>query len=233
MKPTCFIIDDEPIAAQGLAEDLHALDLFTVEGIARDAATAIECWQRRPVDLLFLDIEMPGSSGLQLLRHFPGKPMVVLVTAYQQYALDGYDYGVVDYLLKPVSPDRLKAACKKALEWYALRHPTGHLFIKCDGRYERIAHSQIQWLEAANNYVWINTDQKKYLVYQSLKALEDQLPRELFAQTHKSFIVGKQHIRQVQANTVRLPGREVPLSRRYRAGFLQQLSLTRNFPPVG
>jgi two-component system, LytTR family, response regulator len=233
MKPTCFIIDDEPIAAQGLAEDLHALDLFTVEGIAGDAPTAIECWQRRPVDLLFLDIEMPGSSGLQLLRHFPGKPMVVLVTAYQQYALDGYDYGVVDYLLKPVSPDRLKTACKKALEWYALRHPAGHLFIKCNGRYERIEHSQIQWLEAANNYVWIHTDQKKYLVYQSLKALEDQLPRELFAQTHKSFIVGKQHIRQVHANTVRLPGTEVPLSRRYRAGFLHQLSLTRNFPPVG
>jgi DNA-binding LytR/AlgR family response regulator len=233
MKPTCLIIDDEPIAAQGLAEDLRALDLFTVEGIATDATTAIEYWHRRPVDLLFLDIEMPGSSGLQLLRRFPGKPMVVLVTAYQQYALDGYDYGVVDYLLKPVSPDRLKAACNKALEWYTLRHPTGHLFIKCNGRYERIEHGQIQWLEAANNYVWIHTNQKKYMVYQSLKSLEDQLPRELFAQTHKSFIVGKQHIRQVHANTVCLPDTKVPLSRRYRAGFLQQLQLTRNFPPVG
>ena len=122
---------------------------------------------------------------------------------------------------------------KNALEWYALRHPMGHLFIKCNGRYERIEHSQIQWLKAANNYVWIHTGQKKYMVYQSLKALEDQLPRELFAQTHKSFIVGKQHIRQVHANTVCLPGVEVPLSRRYRAGFLQQLQLTRNFPPVG
>ena len=98
------LIDDEPIAAQGLAEDLHALDLFTVQGIATDAATAIECWQQRPADLLFLDIEMPGSSGLQLLRRFPGKPLVVLVTAYQQYALDGYAHGVVDYLLKGVTP---------------------------------------------------------------------------------------------------------------------------------
>jgi DNA-binding LytR/AlgR family response regulator len=233
MKPTCLIIDDEPIAAQGLAEDLRALDLFTLQGIANDAATALEHWRRRPVDLLLLDIEMPGNSGLQLLRHFPGKPMVILVTAYQQYALHGYDYGVVDYLLKPVPPDRLKAACEKALEWYALRHPTGHLLFKCNGRYERIEHGRILWLEAANNYVWIHTGSKKYLVYHSLKALEEQLPRELFAQTHKSFIVGKQHIRQVNANTVVLPGAEVPLSRRYRAGFLQQLQLNKDFPPVG
>ena len=176
MKPTCLIIEYESVAAQGLAEDLRALDLFTLQGIANDTATALEHWQRRPVDLLLLDIEMPGNSGLQLLRHFPGKPMVILVTAYQQYALHGYDLGVVDYLPKPAPPDRLKAACEKALE--------------------------------------------------------EQLPRELFAQTHKSFIVGKQHIRQVNANTVVLPGAEVPLSRRYRAGFLQQLQLTKDLSPV-
>ena len=230
MKPTCLIIDDEPIAAAGLADDLTSLGLFSVEGIARNAAEALEKYRIHPVDLLFLDIEMPGRNGLDLLNYLPAKPMVILVTAYQQYALKGYEHGVIDYLLKPVSPDRLRSACEKALEQYTLRQPAGTLLIKCDGNYHRLGYHEITHLEAANNYVWVHTTERKYMVYQTLRSLEQQLPAQQFVQVHKSFIVGQSHIRQVTGNTVILHNVQIPLSRRFRTTFLQRL--TTNTPPL-
>ena len=225
MKPTCLIIDDEPVAAQGLAEDLRALDLFTIMGIAHNAEQAFETYRNIPVDILFLDIMMPGQNGLQLLRSLPAKPLVILVTAYQQYALDGYEHGVVDYLLKPVSPARLKLACEKALERYAFRPTADHLYKKCNGKYIRIEHTAITYIEAANNYVLIHTPEGKYMIYQSLKTLEEELPRQWFVQVHKSFVIGKRHIKQVGPNAVIIGEVSIPLSRRFKTAFLQELEV--------
>ncbi len=232
MKPTCLIIDDEPIAARGLAEDLNALALFAVTGIAHNTAQAHELYRMAPVDLLFLDIEMPGRNGLEFLKSLPAKPLVILVTAYQQYALKGYEHGVVDYLLKPVSPERLRIACEKALEWHALRHPDGHLYVKCDGKYQRIDCSEITHIEAANNYILIHMVARKYMVYQSLKTIRKELSARGFVQVHKSFVVATRHITQVDGSTLLLQDIRIPLSRRYRTAFLQELQLTRNILPV-
>lgn len=231
MRPGCLIVDDEPIAAKGLAEDLTALDIFTVTAVAANAAQALEAYAQFPADLVFLDIEMPGMTGLELLRRLPGQPLVILVTAYQQYALDGYEHGVVDYLLKPVSLPRLRAACEKALEWYRLRHPTGHLLIKCNGTFERIDHGDILYLEAANNYVWIHTRTRKYMVYHSMKSLEDRLPNDLFVRTHKSFLVSKSFLTRIAGDHVLLGEKPVPLSRRYKTPFLRRLQVTKKKEP--
>jgi two-component system, LytTR family, response regulator len=225
MKPTCLIIDDEPVAAQGLAEDLNTLDVFTISGIAHSAEQALATCRTNQVDILFLDIQMPGLNGLQLLQSLSAKPLVILVTAYQQYALDGYEHGVVDYLLKPVSPARLKLACEKALERHAFRPTADHLYKKCNGRYIRIEHSAITYVEAANNYVLIHTPEEKYMVYQSLKTLEEELPRQWFVQVHKSFVIGKRHIKQVGPNTVVIRDVSIPLSRRFKTAFLQELEV--------
>jgi len=224
MKPTCLIIDDEPVAAAGLAEDLRSIALFDVVALAHNTAQALEKYRARPVDLLFLDIELPGGSGLDLLKTLEEKPMVILVTAYQQYALQGYDYGVIDYLVKPVSPERLRRACKKALEQYNLRHPSGTLLIKCDGRYHRIGYHEITHLEAANNYVWMHTTHKKYIVYETLRSLEQRLPESQFIRIHKSYIVAHNHIREVTLDAVILPNAHIPLSRRFRTAFLRRLT---------
>jgi DNA-binding LytR/AlgR family response regulator len=172
-------------------------------------------------------------SGLDI------KPMVILVTAYPQYALHGYEHGVVDYLLKPVSPERLRLACEKALEWWTLRNnaasqkgPAGYLYIKSDGRFERVGYDDILYLEAANNYVIVHTTQKKHLVYQTLKGMEKQLPARQFVQTHKSFIVARPHIRQIDHDSICVGEIRIPLSRRFKQGFLQALQLTRNIRPV-
>jgi two-component system LytT family response regulator len=239
MKPSCIIIDDEPPARNGLKEDLDALGMFTVAGMAGDADQARELLTTTPADLLFLDVEMPWTNGLEFLSGLDTKPMVILVTAYPQYALHGYEHGVVDYLLKPVSPGRLRLACEKALDLWLLRNNTGnqtgpadHLYIKSNGRFERIGYDDILYLEAANNYVVVHTLQKKYLVYQTLKGLEKQLPPREFLQTHKSFIVARPHIRQIDGDSVSIGEVRIPLSRRFKQRFLLALHLTNNSRPV-
>ncbi|HLZ85995.1 MAG TPA: LytTR family DNA-binding domain-containing protein, partial [Puia sp.] len=120
-RPSCLIVDDEPVARRGLAEDLAAMGLVSVEGMAADAIQARVLLEAAPVDILFLDIEMPGINGLEFLRGLRTKPLVILVTAWPQYALNGYEYGVVDYIVKPVPLERLRAACEKAVEQHRLR----------------------------------------------------------------------------------------------------------------
>jgi DNA-binding LytR/AlgR family response regulator len=239
MKPTCIIIDDEPPARNGLKEDLVALGIFTVAGMAGSAVQARELLNTAAADLIFLDVEMPWINGLEFLSGLDVKPMVILVTAYPQYAMHGYEHGVVDYLLKPVSPERLKLACEKALEWWVLRNnaagqnaPAGFLYIKSNGKFERIGFNEIRYLEAANNYVLVHTGQKKYLVYQTLKGMEKQLPARWFLQTHKSFIVARPHVRQIDHNSVSVGDTRIPLSRRFKQQFLSNLHLTNNIQPV-
>ena len=239
MKPSCIIIDDEPPARNGLNEDLIALGIFTVAGMAGDAEQARELLKATSADLIFLDIEMPMLNGLEFLSDLDVKPMVILVTAYPQYALRGYEHGVVDYLLKPVAPDRLRLACEKALEWWVLRNnagnqtgPAGYLYIKSNGRFERIGYDEILYLEAANNYVLVHTKQKKYLVYQTLKGMEKQLPSQGFLQTHKSFVVATPHIRQIDRDSISVGEVRIPLSRSFKQRFLQALHLTSNVRPV-
>jgi DNA-binding LytR/AlgR family response regulator len=230
MKPSCIIIDDEPPARNGLKEDLVALGMFTVAGMAGDAQQARELLKTTPADLLFLDVEMPWTNGFEFLSSLDDKPMVILVTAYPQYALRGYEHGVIDYLLKPVSPERLKLACEKALEWWVLRNnagsekgAAGYLYIKSNGRFERIGYDEILYLEAANNYVIVHTHQKKYLVYQTLKGMEKRLPKQGFLQTHKSFIVARPHIRQIGGDSVFVGEVRIPLSRRFKQQFLLEV----------
>jgi DNA-binding LytR/AlgR family response regulator len=230
MMPNCIIIDDEPPARNGLKEELLSLNIFSVSGMAGDAEQARELLKTTPADLLFLDVEMPGTNGLEFMSGLDVKPMVILVTAYPQYALYGYEHGVVDYLLKPVSPERLRLACEKALEWWILRNhagrhtgPAGYLYIKSNGRLEKIGNDEILYLEAANNYVIVHTRQKKYLVYQTLKGMKKQLPPREFQQTHKSFIVSRPHIRQIDGDSVSVGEVRIPLSRRFKQRFLLEV----------
>lgn len=248
-RPTCLIIDDEPVARKGLAEDLVSLGLVRVQGMAADTAEALEMLTAAPVDLLFLDIEMPGMNGLDFLRQLAdlnrGKklpnPLVILVTAYPQYALNGYEHGVVDYLLKPVSIQRLRAACEKAVEWYGLRHGASrigggggekHVYLKYNGGYEKVAIADILYIEAANNYIQVYTTAKKLLIYSSLKGIEEQLPASDFLQVHKSFIIARRHIRRVNGDSIMVAQTRIPLSRRFKSRVLQLLHLTNNSRPV-
>jgi DNA-binding LytR/AlgR family response regulator len=231
MKPSCILVDDEPLARKGLAEDLESIGLVSVQATVSDTRQAMAILREHPPDLIFLDIEMPGQTGFEFLEVLPVRPMVILVTAYPQHALKGYDHGVIDYLVKPVSIDRLRASCEKALEWLTSL-PGRHLYLKCNGAYEKVRVADILYIEAANNYVRVHLTHKKLLIYQSLKGMEEQLPKEEFMQVHKSFLVALRHVATVKGGTVVVGGNPVPLSRRYKAAVLEALQLTNKSRPV-
>lgn len=231
MKPTCIIIDDEPMARKGLAEDLEAIGLLSLQAAVADPVAAMSIMRTQPPDLLFLDIEMPEKSGLDFLNELAMPPMVVLVTAYAQYALKGYDHGVIDYLLKPVSEGRLRSACEKAVERFASLSGR-NIFLKHNGSFEQVRIADILFIEGANNYIRVRLTDKKLLVYQSLKGIVEQLPATEFIQVHKSFVVARRHIQQVKGESVIVGGTEIPLSRRYKGRVFDDLQLTNNSRPV-
>ena len=261
-KPRCLILDDEPLARKGLAADLTAIGLVEVAGLATDAAEALQKMAAQPVDLLFLDLEFDSSdpspahtgktansqpagpapapghpasapAGLRLLAALPVKPLVVLVTAYPQYALAGYDHGVIDYLVKPVSMQRLRLACEKAVEQISLRRNgiEPHLYLKCNGAFERIPIADILYIEAANNYILVHTPNKRRLVYQSLKAIGQQLPPAAFIQIHKSYLVARRHVQRLDGNYIIIGAASLPLSRRFKTSVLAAMQLTNNTRP--
>ena len=235
MKLSCLIIDDEPAARNGLAEDIKEIDYLEITGMAANAFEALELISKYAPALLFLDIEMPGLNGLDFLNLLKIKPMVILTTAYPQYALDSYELGVIDYLLKPILIERLKIACNKAVELFSYRfnnavsqHQPAYFYIKSNGKMEKINFSDILYIEAANNYVFIHTANKKIISYNTLKGMECQLPKDKFIKVHKSFIVSKVHIQQVLKNEVLVNGKNIPVSKNFRSEF-QKVVIMKNF----
>ncbi len=227
MNLNCLIVDDEPIARNGLAEDIKEFDFLHITGLAENAFQALQFLNNpEPIDLLFLDIDMPGLSGLDFLKLVRVKPIVIITTAHQQYAINGFELAVMDYLLKPISPERLGIAVNKAKEWYLLKNQEAvekdtndFLYVKCNGKYEKIRFSEILYVEAANNYVLIHTAGKRFITYHTLKGIEGQLPVNQFVKVHKSFIVSRGHIDQINGSEIIINEVHIPLSRNFKDFF--------------
>jgi len=236
MKLNCIIIDDEPTARNGLAADIKGINYLEITGIAANAFEALEMINKHLPDLLFLDIDMPGLSGLDFLRLMKIKPMVILTTAYPEYALDGYELGVVDYLLKPISIERLRIACDKAVTLHTYRSqqsltspPSEYFYIKCNGKMEKIDLSEILYIEAANNYIFIYTSTKRLMSYHTLKGIDNQLPKDQFVRVHKSFIVSKEHIQQIGKNEIIINRVRIPLSKNFKSDFQKDVIAGKSF----
>ena len=230
MKLNCIIVDDEPPAREGLAEDIRETGFIEIVGIAENALQAAELIQTVKVDLIFLDIEMPQLNGLDFIKSLKSPPMVIITTAYPGYALEGYDLDVMDYLLKPISFNRLLKACHKAKEFYTLKQHNGlakpandYFFIKCNGRYEKIFLKELLFVEAADNYVTIHTTEKKMLSYHTLKSMQQYLPGTDFIKVHKSFIISIDKISQIEGNRVIINNHTIPISRNFKEAVLSRV----------
>ncbi len=228
----CLIVDDEPLARQGLQKYVQQIDLLQLVGSAKSAAQASGLLQREPVDLLFLDIEMPGLSGLDFLRTLPNSPLVVFTTAYPQYALEGYEFKAVDYLLKPIAFERFLRAVNKV---WQLRQPTGtnephHIFVKTDQRLVKLRTQDIRWIEGQQNYVFIHTAQERLMVLSTMKNLLETLPEATLLRVHKSYAVAAQHVTAVEGNELLLGEQRVPISTRLRTAVVEQLTQNRTLP---
>ncbi|MCU7550659.1 LytTR family DNA-binding domain-containing protein [Chitinophagaceae bacterium LB-8] len=224
---TCLAIDDEPLALELLEDNISKVPYLKLVAICSNPLQAMKILQEQPVDLIFLDIQMPGLTGLQFIQSLSQKPMFILVTAYEKYALDGFNLDVVDYLLKPVSLERFIKACNKAWELHELRAgskavstetPQEYFFVNVDYSLLKVEFADITWIEGLKDYVKIHlkSTSKPVVTRMSMKGLEDQLPPSQFVRVHKSFIVSKKHITAIRKNSVFIDDIEVPVSEGYK-----------------
>lgn len=220
MNISCLVIDDEPLARKGLAEYISNVDFLLPVGSFDSALKAMDILSKQQVDLIFLDIQMPGITGLEFVKTLPHPPLVIFTTAYPQYAVEGFSVNAIDYLLKPFSFERFLTAVNKVKTQLELQQPVSvpppgplHFFIKCDNKLVKINYDEVLFVEALQNYVTIHTSSKKYLSYVTFKSVEDFLPPKQFLKIHKSFIVSLSKIDSIEGNEIRIGTHRLPISR--------------------
>lgn len=230
-KIRCIIVDDEPLAREGLADYTRQLDCLELAGLGKNALEANALLLRQPVDLMFLDIEMPQLSGMQWLQSLPQSPWVIFTTAYAEFALDGYRFNTVDYLVKPISFERFLQAVNKALRVLGPAlppsgpdNPADFLFIKVDKQLVRLCIDDICYIEGMQNYIAIFTATERLVTLVPMKTLLDVLPPGEFIQVHKSYIVAKNKVERIDEGDLLLGAHRVPLSRRMREEVLKSLT---------
>lgn len=227
----CLAIDDEPFALEILADDIRKVPFLELVGQFASTAEASAVLGRESIDLLFLDIQMPTQTGIQFLRTLPEPPMVIFTTAYEKYALEGYELAVVDYLLKPIPFERFLMAVNKAYELFQLRQfatdpaatgspapaERGYLFIFSEYREIKIFYDEIRYVEGLKDYVKIFTTQqpRPLLSRLTLKAIEAKLPADAFCRVHKSFIVPLARISSFQRTKLFIGQQEIPVGSSY------------------
>jgi DNA-binding LytR/AlgR family response regulator len=221
LKINCIVIDDEPIARKGIIEYVSDVDFLELKGEGENAAAAHSLLNKENIDLIFLDIQMPKVTGIEFLKDLKKPPMVIFTTAYSQYALQGYELDVLDYLVKPISFERFLKACNKAKDFCALKQSGNkpfprtedYFFIRCEDRFEKIIYDELLYIEAMENYVIFHTLKEKYISYLTLKAVENYLPADKFLKVHKSFIVAIPKIESIDGNDILVKGKSIPISR--------------------
>jgi DNA-binding LytR/AlgR family response regulator len=223
----CVAIDDEELALELLEDNISKLPYLQLVASMDNPIEAINIIQQQQVDLVFLDIQMPGLTGLQLIQSLPGKPMFILVTAYEKYALEGYNLNVVDYLVKPVSIERFIKACNKAWELYQLKNKPAeasnaaeatYFFISADYSHIKVVFADIVWIEGLKDYIKIHLkgNAKPIVARLSMKSVEEQLPSSMFIRIQKSYIVSKEQITAIRKNSVFIGTTELPIGDNYK-----------------
>ena len=218
MKIRCIITDDEPMASKGLRGYIEKVDFLTLVGECEDAIQLNTMLKTQQVDLIFLDIEMPEMTGLELLSNLTNPPKVIIVSAYERYALKGYEFNVVDYLLKPVSFDRFIKSVNRihALLQTESKEDNDYIFVKSDKQFKKILFKDILFVESMENYVVIQTVSCKEMVYTTLKQLYESLPQPIFQQTHRSYIVNIEKVTAIDGNQLTIPPYKIPVARNFR-----------------
>lgn len=230
----CAVVDDEPLAVELLTGYINRLPDLELVDTSSNAVDAFGLLQRKTVDLLFLDIQMPRLTGIDFLKTLSHPPMVIMTTAHREFALEGYELDVVDFLLKPISFERFLKSVGKAFQRRQpetlesatdLLQPTAqsHLYIRVDKEMVKVLLTDILWVESMKDYVKIRTAQQLYITYLRISYLEETLPSSLFLRIHRSFIVAKDRISAFTAYAVRVDGTELPIGRNYRNEVMKRL----------
>jgi len=238
MKLNCLIVDDEPIAQQILEKYIEQIDALHLVAKCNDAFEALNVLHQNNIDVLFLDIKMPSLTGLDLLKTLQHSPKVILTTAFSEFGAESYDYGITDYLLKPIPFERFLKAVNKVLipknedlstggmESKVEIEPT-FIFFKADKKIYKYFFADILFIEGSGNYVKIHTQHEKpIMVLDKLTELQDKLPKKQFIRVHKSFIINASHIQKIDGNMINIKQRVIPISATFKSnleGLIQNI----------
>lgn len=218
MKIKCIIIDDEPLSRKGLAVFIQDLENLELERSFSNPVEAMVFLENNPVDLILLDIQMPKMNGLEFLKTMRNPPLTIITTAYPNFAVQSYEFNVIDYLIKPVPFERFVKAINKTREYLKLVRGTENknqsfFFIKCDSRIEKIRFDELIYVEAMQNYVMLHTIRNRFVSYLTFKSVEEYLPAGDFLRVQKSFIVNLHHINNIEGNEISIADRKITISR--------------------
>ncbi|HTJ11892.1 MAG TPA: LytTR family DNA-binding domain-containing protein [Dinghuibacter sp.] len=236
MKTTCLIADDEPLARELLAGYVGNLEDLELKGVCKNAMETFAFLQRQPVQLLFLDIQMPQVTGLDLIRSLHERPSIIITTAYREFAADGFELEVLDYLVKPISFDRFLKSVSRFYHYHQRPRPTetapeenawdkAYMYCKVNRDLVRIYLKDILYIESIKDYVRIVTAAQPYVTYQRIGYMEEKLPSDRFLRIHKSFIVSLEHIDSYNADSVTVASHALPVGRNYKEAFRRVLSI--------
>ena len=233
MEIKAIIVDDEPLARNVIIEYARKLPSLTIIGECNDAISAHNVMQKNQVDLIFLDINMPKLNGIEFLKTLKNPPLVVLTTAYSEFAMDGFELNVTDYLKKPFSFERFCKAFFRAEELISLKHsannpiqidkPNSFIFIKSDKKTIKIELSDLYYIEGLGDYIKLYLSDKKIVTNLSMKKIENLLPSEHFYRIHKSFIISLNKIESIEGNIVKINNTKLPIGNSFRQDFMFQI----------
>jgi len=224
----CIIVEDERLAQQVVEAYIKRTTQFELLAVCSNALEAREALNKQQVDLIFLDIQLPGMTGLNFLRTLEKPPLVILTTAYPDYALESYEFNVIDYLLKPFSYERFLKAVNKIVEGGLLTQKTAitndHMYIKSSGKFIRVNFADIIYIEGMKDYLKICTSTANIVTLQTMNEMERSLPPTQFIRAHKSYIVSLQYIKSIYGNNIETARLTIPIGINYKEKVMQLIS---------
>lgn len=229
----CIIVDDEPLAREGMELNVQEVPFLESVGTFSSALEANEFLHENKVDLVFLDIQMPGITGLDFIRILKNKPLFILTTAYPEFALESYELDVVDYLVKPIRLERFLKAANKAKDLYLLNKnaqkqnrstskENGFIYLKSDRKILRVYLKDIRFISGMKDYVMVHTTQDRIMTAMNLKTIFEQLPQNQFARVSKSHLINVHYLESVDGDEINLGSDKIPLGKTYRDDFINR-----------
>ena len=236
MKIKCIIIEDEKLAAEKLAGYIEKILVLELISTFKDGISAINFLKSNPVDLIFLDIEMRDFNGIQFLKALQVKSAVIITSAYEKYAIAGYEFSVVDYLLKPYTLERFLQSVDKAINQKELKdkaknyeliasQSNEYIFIKSENRIEKVELDKILFIEGMKDYLRIHTTTKKIMTLQSFNGILQHLPQKSFKRVHNSYLVSINRIESIERNRIKIGDKLIPISDKYKDSFYNSIKL--------
>lgn len=231
MSYSCLIVDDEQLARQLLEEFVSKVPTLELKGMCKNPLEAMEILEKEKIDILFLDIQMPELTGVEFVKTLQQKPAIIFTTAYSEYALEGYSLDVIDYLVKPFPLDRFIKAVNKATDFIDLHRKAqnthedeaDYLLLHADHKIYKVHLNEIEYIEGLKEYVSYFTKEKRIIVLQSLKSIEESLPSSKFIRVHRSYIVPINKIKTLDGNQVQIGEKLIPIGRSYKEDVLKRV----------